>query len=257
MPRSLFGFAMVIISLPAAAAAVPGPQILVVQAKKTVLPEPFDQVSLAAEVKKDLYARGFPIAGACTEGDCGALARELGATDLLTIEAEYLRDRYSCSVRVEIRSLTGELKFGSSYGGDSCPAADLVDHTKQVAANVSQQLMSQSARQATSSAVPIDKPPEDAGAGGRTLTGAGILAGGAVTAGFGAYLWYLDGRCAHSGMVAGETRCGDRYDTRTLGIPLTLVGAAAMGFGTWMLWQAHDTSVALGPDRIVVVGRFQ
>src|SRR4051812_9737647 len=105
------------------AVAAPGPRILVVEAKPLVLPEPFEKVSLASEVEKKLVETGCPVAGICTAGDCSATAREAGATEVLLINAEYQRDRYSCAVHLEARGINGELKFGANYGGDSCPAA--------------------------------------------------------------------------------------------------------------------------------------
>jgi hypothetical protein len=239
-----------------AVSAAPAVRIMVVESKKVVLPEPFEKVSLAGEMERQLTEGGCAVAGVCTDGDCAARAREAGATDVLTVSADYRRDRYSCSVRVETRAVTGAVKQTNNYGGDTCPAADVVAQTKSMAAAACKQLKAQTERE-----VPIQAPAtggKEAGADrGVSLTGVGLLGGGAVATGLGAYLWYLHGRCAHSGVVAGQSRCGDTYDTRLVGIPVTLVGVAAMGVGGWMLWHGESTAVSVGPGQIFVAGRFR
>jgi hypothetical protein len=252
----LLALMLFLVAVPSGAvSAAPAVRIMVVESRKVILPEPFEKVSLASEVQRQLEAAGCPVAGVCRDGDCLATAREAGATDVVMITAEYQRERYSCALRVESRGIAGELKQNQSYGGDSCPAADVVEQAKAMAAASCTQLKTQAAR------LPIQGPPlggKEAGSDrGVSLTGVGLVAGGVVVAGLGAYLWYLDGRCAHSGVTAGQTRCGDNYDTKVAGISLTLAGAAAAGVGAFLLWRSPEgTAVGAGPGRIWVAGRF-
>lgn len=245
--------------VPAAARAAADSRVLIVETRKVILPEPFEGTDLVVEVKKELLARACPVVGICRSDDCPAEAKRVGATELLSIDATYRRDTFSCSLRAEVRGRGGELKFGGSYAGDTCPAADLVNNAKETAAKLCDELMRQES----------GAPPAAAagGLGGNLRADAGerrrlsipgllVVGGGVVVAGLGGYLWYLHGECAHSAMVGGENRCGDRYDTRAMGIPLTVAGVAAMAVGGWLLWDRPDANVAVRPGSIVLSGRF-
>jgi hypothetical protein len=234
-----------------AQAAPTAARIFVSEGRKVALPEPFERTSLVAEVAKHLETRGCPVVGTCAGADC-RLPLAPGVTDVIAIDAQYAREEFSCSVRVEARGLAGEVRFQSSYGNGTCPAGDLVERTKALAGRLCDQVMS---------AAPATVPPaavvdSSAGPGSRvSVPGVSLVAGGAVLAGLGSYLWYLHGNCAHSGVVAGEERCGDRYDTRLMGVSLTLAGLAATGVGVWLLLDSN-TTVAVAPGRLILARRF-
>jgi hypothetical protein len=238
--------------LPASALAAPRAGVFVSESRKVVLPEPFEGTSLVTEVAKDLVTRGCPVVGTCAGDDC-RLPRLAGVTDVIAIDAQYRRDEFSCSVRVEAQGPSGEVRFQASYGNGSCPAGELVERTKALAGRLCDQLMSAAA--APASGPPAAGIDSSAGLSRISIPGVSLVAGGAVLAGLGGYLWYLHGNCAHSGVVAGEERCGDRYDTRLMGVSLTLAGLAATGVGVWLLLDSN-TTVAIGPGQVTLAGRF-
>lgn len=249
---------LVALFLPGAGWAAPGSRVMLVQARQVSLPAPFERTNLLDEVSQALKARSCPVVGSCRSGDCRSESRTAAATDLIWVDADYDRASFSCSLRVEVRSAGGELKFGGSYQGDTCPATDLVKNAKDTAAKLCAQLMAERPAPAAALAVGAgaagtrgDVQPRSPPVGGVVLLG-----GGAVATGFGIYLWALHGSCAHEGRVGSEVRCGDRYDTRKIGLPLTVVGLLGVAGGAWLTWARGDTQVAVTPGQVLLSGRF-
>jgi hypothetical protein len=255
MTRSCQVLAFLFLALGATSAeASPQSRLMVVETRAVTLPEPFERVSLGNEVTTALETSGCQVAATCRAGDCSSMPRPVSVTAILSVDAEYIRERYSCSVRMQVRNLTGEMKFGASQGSDACPATDLVDYARKLATQLCHQVQAEAPQPADAG---VRTPLPDTASNRHLLApGVALVTGGAVLAGLGAYLWYLDGRCAHSGVVAGETRCGDLYNTEAIGIPVTLGGAAAVGLGIWALWPRAAANVAIAPGRVLLRGRF-
>jgi hypothetical protein len=234
--------------------AVADVKVVVVEKNRVQLPEPLDRTDLLEEVGKEMTARGCPVADSCRSAECQSKAIVAGATDVLDVDAEYRREQYSCSVTMELRSSTGAVRFSSRFANEACPAMDLVEHAKELAARACEQLHETKPEPSLASAPPA--ATVETRAGPAVPRGYLIGGGGAVLAALGAVVWILDGQCAHSASLPGEAGCRDRYSTKAIGIPLTVVGVGAMAVGGWMVWRDHRAAVALNPGGVTVTGRF-
>jgi hypothetical protein len=240
-------------------------KLVLVEASHVVLPAPFEKVDLLEEARQALGARGCQVVASCHGGDCAAQAGSLHATEVMTMTAEYRVQQLGCEVVVAVRGVGADrAKQTSRFSGATCPAARLVEQTKDLVGKACEQLQAEEPAPAAiepPSSGPNPAPSSMSGDIARkdmrlSKPGLALAGGGVLVAAFGGVAWYLDGRPAHP-KRPGETMSRDLYDTKSFAIPVTLVGLAAMGVGGWMIWHERTAlAVIPGPGAIAVAGRF-
>jgi hypothetical protein len=238
------------------------PRLFVVDLSKEQLPAPYQDLDLAAHVKRSLAAEGCQVDRACRAEQCLKESATASGVHLLSFQVNYDRERYACAVAVEVRDRAGgRLLYKESSSSPVCPAADLLDHTSKAARVACGELKRAPAASALPPvqlvATPASPPPRTGRALSTAMVGLGV---GSLAAG-GALL-YFDGS-ASSCMPDLENKrdCLTTRHTTKYAIPLFLVGAVLGGWGTYRLLgpDQRGLSVSLSPHGkgLQVGGRFQ
>ena len=237
------------------------PRLFVVDLSKEQLPAPYQDLDLAAHVKRSLAAEGCQVDRACRAEQCLKESATASGVHLLSFQVNYDRERYACAVAVEVRDRAGgRLLYKESSSSPVCPAADLLDHTSKAARVACGELKRAPAASALPSVQLVATPASPRPRTGRALSTAMVGLGVGSLAAGGALLYFdgSDSRCVPVDMskVCPWTRRTTKY-----AVPLFLVGAVLGGWGTYRLLgpEQRSVSVSLSPQGkgLLVGGRFQ
>jgi len=202
----------------------------------------------------------------CTTPDCMAeRSKRFGATHVLEIQGTYKNESYK--LRLDVRATNGGRVLGSeSKECEICSARDFLraikERTTILWTRIAREQASVVEPSPQADAVPAPKTvlltpshaeqrqPRSLWQQPLPLVGLGLMLGGVVAMGFGGYYLAVD----------GEPDGIRVRTTKRLGWELMAGGGGAVLVGTAfvLLGRDSDTSpkVALGPDRILVFGRF-
>ena len=237
------------------------------------LPAPYAGLNLGEELGRALVTAGCQVERTCTTEECAHGKTPPGDVHILSFDLRYDRQQFACSISLEVRDRPGgRVEYREKASSPVCPAAEALEDTRRAARVACDELRKSLARAGD----PSGSNPAGSGTGGstggstttrasdlppsglklqdssprfadrpadftpgRVLTAAVVAAGAAALAG-GALLLYLDGNptsCARS--PDGERVCTRTRQTGVAAVPLLLVGAAGVGWGTWKLLPLH------------------
>ncbi len=253
-------------------AAQAQPRLVVVDVSPEALPAPYENLKLGEELRRALEGAGCPVARTCTSEDC---ARGDGL-HVLSFDLRYDRKEFACSFSLEVRDGPGgRVEYREKASSPVCPAAEALDDSRRAARLACGELRKTTMGQTASAAADPGSPPPAGGSSGEPsflhlpavpprALGTAIVATGAAAVVGGAILLYLHGEptsCALS--PDGEQVCTRTRQTALAAVPLLVVGAAAIGWGSWKLIGARDevsldrrVTVGIGRGGVVVGGGF-
>jgi hypothetical protein len=241
---------------------VPGAALELRERMRTAAEEGLE--SLGVTVPRQLHD---PSKEECTTPECvTGRSKRFGATHVLEIQGTYRDESYK--LRLDVRATNGGRVVGSeSKECEICSARDFVraikERTIALWSRVAREQASvvqpsaEASHQATPKAASLVQPPSAEARQPRSLwrqpiplVGLGLMLGGVVAMGFGGYYLAVDGE-SDGPRVNTTKRQG--WELMGGGGGAVLVGAALV-----LLGRDSGTSpkVALGPDRILVFGRF-
>jgi hypothetical protein len=224
------------------------PRLVVVDVSPDALPAPYEDLKLGDELGRALEGAGCRVDRTCTNEEC-ARSGPGPRPHVLSFDLRYDRKEFACSFSLEVRDGPGgRVEYREKASSPVCPAAEALEDSRR-AARVACDELRKTTTARTQAAAPVS-PARPAGGGnlhvpaplppatdlrGRAL-GTGIVAAGAVVMVGGAVLLYLNGQptsCSVS--PGGEEVCTRTRQTSLAAVPLLVVGAAGVGWGTWNL----------------------
>lgn len=225
--------------------------------------------SLGVTVPRQLHD---PQKDECTTPECvSERCKRFGATHVLEIQGSYLNESYK--FRMDVHTTHGDRVLGSeSKECEICSGRDFLRAIKERTAvlwtRVAREQASVVEPAPQTNAEPAPKAvslatsnteqrqPRSLWQQPLPLAGLGLMLGGVVAMSFGGYYLAVDGE-PPSGC---ETPCLYQRDTKRLGWELMAGGGGAILAGTAIVLLGRDsessTTVALGPGRVLVSGRF-
>lgn len=255
------------------AARATGPSIAVVVLRPVNIGSP-DAVKKAIE--QAVQDEGGRVVDAsalgCSAADCyRRRAAGIGSTHLIIADAGYSED-FRFDLALDLLNVRTGYAVKRRDSCEPCTWPRAHEITRALARELALQAIADTAPAASGPGELPSRlsPPAGAAMGSdQPQSGAGrwapwglIVAGVAVGA-YGATLWALDGKeagCRSRG--AGIQVCPEVYDSKGIGIPLTLAGGAAVAGGlTWLLLRGNGSgapavTASIGPGRLIVAGRF-
>jgi hypothetical protein len=261
------GLALALLWPPAARAEAP--RLVVVDLSPEGLPAPYERVKIGQELGRALEAAGCRVERTCASEDCArAGARGL---HILSFDLRYDRKQFACSFSLEVRDAPGgRVEYREKASSPVCPAAEALEDSRRAAKVACDELRKTAAapRPAAPSmpAAPAitvrsnPPPPPMPSLAGRAV-GTGIVAAGAVTMVGGAVLLYLNGQLTSCQPAPdGERVCTRARQTSLAAVPLLVVGAAGIGWGTWKLLATRDDdptmTIGIAGRGLVLGGTF-
>jgi hypothetical protein len=229
---------LIALAVPAPALAQP-PRVLILELEPVTLPAPHDKTKLGQELRSALTAAGCEVVRVCHTLNCQDAAKDV---DVLSFTGRYQPSSFSCGLKVQLRRAGGG---DSSWSTDNpvCPAARLVDDTREAGRRACEELRGSAVRgaqpttpasapAATTTNLVASAQPASTWTAGRWLGVSALVAGlGLGTLGVIQMLENGDPtRCSTSSQ--GDTVCTG-IKRRPLAIPLIAVGAVGVGWGLW------------------------
>jgi hypothetical protein len=235
--------------LPARAAAM-GPRLVVLDLGPVTLPAPYADLNLGEELGRALQAAGCQVERTCTTEECVTGQRLPGDVHILSFDVRYDRQRFACSISLEVRDRPGgRVEYREKSSSPVCPAAGAVEDTRRAARAACAELRKSQVGSVSpvklpeaKSQMPTPRADFQPGRGLSTV----LVAGGAAALAAGVFLLTLNGNhtsCAQS--PQGELVCTRTRQTAVGAIPLLAVGLGGVGLGAWKL---------LSPSRDFLVG---
>jgi hypothetical protein len=262
------------IALFASTAAAQPPRLVVVDVSPEALPAPYEGVKLGDELGRALEAAGCRVERTCNNEECargGAGPRP----HVLSFDLRYDRKQFACSFSLEVRDGPGgRVEYREKASSPVCPAAEAIEDSRRAARVACDELRKTTVATRTLPAGPVaparpaaggnlrlpaPPPPLASDLSARAL-GTGIVAAGAAAMVGGAVLLYLNGQptsCALS--PDGERVCTRTRQTSLAAVPLLVVGAAGVGWGSWKLLSLGAQGglrFGIAGRRLAVGGRF-
>jgi len=231
--------------------------------------------SALAEAGVNVAAQKYvPVQEDCTTRACLVeRGKRFGATHILEIQGTYANESYK--LRLDVLAGNGGRVLGSdSKECEICSARDFLRAIKERSVTLWARVAREQAIAAQAQAEPgttetspveVPLPPASRPEEPRRrslwqqpwpLVGLGLALGGVVAMGFGGYYLAVDGEPS----CPDDPECIYKRRTKRLGWELIGGGGAALVTGTILVVLGRDDDrspkVALGPDRILVFGRF-
>jgi hypothetical protein len=234
------------------------PRLVVVDVSPEALPAPYEAVKLGEELGRALEGAGCRVDRTCATEDCARNASG-PSPHVLSFDLRYDRKQFACSFSLEVRDAPGgRVEYREKASSPVCPAGEALEDSRRAARVACDELrkaapgggsrslaaarLPRSGTDENLHTSPAPPPPPARGLSERTI-GTAIVAAGAASIVGGAVLLYLNGQptsCAES--PDGERVCTRTRQTGLAAVPLLVVGAAGIGWGSWRLLGTRDGS---------------
>ena len=232
------------------------------------------RAKLVTALADAISQRGYELVAAppttCLDAEClRALAGKVGATDVL-IATGGPTELYGYAVNLRLWSATSEHEERSTASCNTCTAAQMVDILTPSAGALLDRIPALNARvEAPAITMPPSSPspvplvasapppaPDRKVSPERVALGAGLLAAGGVSLGFGISLLASNG--GQTGCLAGRI-CNHTNQNSTFGTVLTVGGGVLAAAGATVLLFFRNqplVSVAIGPAGLSIGGTY-
>jgi hypothetical protein len=228
---------------------------------------------LATALTDAVTQHGYEVASAepttCLDNDClRALATKANATDVLVVKGG-ANELFGYAIDIRLWSVTTDREQRASSQCNTCTATQMIDMVIPAVGGLLDRIpaLNAPAAVAVTAPPPLPPPPPQLVAPpappappprlspGRVAFGAGLLAAGGVSLGFGISLMTSNGD--QGGCLT--TICNSTKTGSTLGTALTIGGGVLAAAGVTVLLFFHDepgTSIAIGPTGFSIGGTY-